>query len=308
MSTVFVMTEVLAYGVGFLFLLHALRHKHAPLLVTAILYGFLLEYHTVRTETAYCYGRFLVMLPPWPAPPEAWCATGPRVPFWGSVAWGYFIYSAMQTSSRIAMPWYVRPLMDGLLVLTFDWILDPVAVQFGFWVWEQPGEFFGIPLDNYFGWFMVAASFSFVYRWLTRRTALGAHRALVQVALLALLILLAILLLAAGLVLFLRLAALGLPQSWMLAATLLGAAACVMPPLVRARGTSPRDNVLVALVAGHHLYNGALMVGSGLLAAEPLLGIVWLSAFTLAMIGYAWPAYGAPRAGVSSPGATPGAG
>jgi hypothetical protein len=114
-----------------------------------------------------------------------------------------------------------------------------------------------------------------------------------------LVILAAILLLAGGLVAFLALASRGLPQSWLLTGTLVGAAAVVLPSLVRARGTSPRDDVLVALVALHHVYNGVLMVYSGLLAEVPLLGVVWAAALTLAMIGYAWPAYGRPA--VSKP-------
>lgn len=292
MAPTFVLTELLAYGVGVLFLIHAVRKKHLGLLLAATAYGFLLEYHTVRTETAYCYGQFMVMLPPWPAPPEPWCAAGARVPLWGSVVWGYFIYSAMQTSSRISMPWQVRALFDGLLVLTFDLVLDPVAVKEVFWTWTAGGPWFGVPLDNFFGWFMVATSFSFMYRAITRKWPLGRHGIAGEIGLLSLIIVVAILLLAGSLEIYVHLAAWGIPDTLLLSSVLLAAAAVVMPPLVRARGTGPLDVMLVGLVALHHLYNGGLMVYSGLLAEQPLLGVVWVAAITLAMIGYAWPAYG----------------
>ena len=29
-------------------------------------------------------------------------------------------------------------------------------VGWGFWVWEQPGQYFGIPLSNYLGWILVS--------------------------------------------------------------------------------------------------------------------------------------------------------
>ena len=37
-----------------------------------------------------------------------------------------------------------------------DVVLDPAAVAFGFWIWEQPGVWYGVPLQNYFGWIISA--------------------------------------------------------------------------------------------------------------------------------------------------------
>lgn len=41
-------------------------------------------------------------------------------------------------------------------ITAWDLLLDPQMVQWGLWVWEQPGIYFGIPLLNYFGWFATA--------------------------------------------------------------------------------------------------------------------------------------------------------
>jgi putative membrane protein len=38
------------------------------------------------------------------------------------------------------------------IVITLDLILDPGAVALGFWGWESPGTYYGVPAINYLGW------------------------------------------------------------------------------------------------------------------------------------------------------------
>lgn len=52
----------------------------------------------------------------------------------------------------------------GLAMVAWDLYLDPQMVGWGFWVWEQPGAYFGIPLVNFVGWFIVAALVTLVVR------------------------------------------------------------------------------------------------------------------------------------------------
>jgi uncharacterized membrane protein len=40
---------------------------------------------------------------------------------------------------------------------SWDLFLDPQMVKWGLWTWTQPGQYFGIPLHNYLGWFVTAA-------------------------------------------------------------------------------------------------------------------------------------------------------
>ena len=39
----------------------------------------------------------------------------------------------------------------------WDFFLDPQMVGWGYWVWAQPGGYFGIPWVNFVGWFLSAA-------------------------------------------------------------------------------------------------------------------------------------------------------
>lgn len=55
--------------------------------------------------------------------------------------------------------------LSALVFTAWDLFLDPQMVLWGFWVWEQPGGYFGIPWLNFGGWFVGAALFT----WLASR-------------------------------------------------------------------------------------------------------------------------------------------
>lgn len=59
--------------------------------------------------------------------------------------------------------WFVRKRNDKFLVVTLgtalaamicDVVLDPAAVRLGFWRWDNPGFFYGVPLVNFLGWLL----------------------------------------------------------------------------------------------------------------------------------------------------------
>lgn len=51
-----------------------------------------------------------------------------------------------------------RFVVAGALAFTaWDLFLDPQMVGWDYWVWEQPGGYFGIPWVNFLGWFVSAA-------------------------------------------------------------------------------------------------------------------------------------------------------
>ncbi|MCS6908729.1 MAG: carotenoid biosynthesis protein [Anaerolineales bacterium] len=47
--------------------------------------------------------------------------------------------------------------LSALAFTAWDLFLDPQMTAWGFWVWEAPGSYFGIPLVNFLGWLLVAA-------------------------------------------------------------------------------------------------------------------------------------------------------
>jgi putative membrane protein len=51
----------------------------------------------------------------------------------------------------------VSIIISGLAITAWDLFLDPQMTQWELWVWDQPGLYFGIPLINFFGWFLGGA-------------------------------------------------------------------------------------------------------------------------------------------------------
>jgi len=60
---------------------------------------------------------------------------------------------------------YVGPAVGGrpataaaavAIVVGLDGILDPGAVALGFWAWDDPGRYYGVPLRNFAGWMLSA--------------------------------------------------------------------------------------------------------------------------------------------------------
>ncbi len=85
------------------------------------------------------------------------------VPFTIPLSWfyvgfsGYIIARAGLATLPISQTLkYVGTIGFGSLLLTsWDFALDPAMTQatVPFWVWDQPGAFFGIPYENFAGWF-----------------------------------------------------------------------------------------------------------------------------------------------------------
>lgn len=85
------------------------------------------------------------------------------VPFTIPLSWFYLGFSAyvialagLQTRAIPQALKYLGAIAFGSLLLTsWDFVLDPAMSQTSlpFWVWEQPGAFFGMPYQNFAGWF-----------------------------------------------------------------------------------------------------------------------------------------------------------
>ena len=54
--------------------------------------------------------------------------------------------------------------VSALAFTAWDLFLDPQMVAWGYWEWERPGVYFGIPLTNYLGWFVCAALLTLLVR------------------------------------------------------------------------------------------------------------------------------------------------
>lgn len=150
----FTIFEIVIYVQFAICLRHALKAGADKLLklFTGILFGVILEIATIRQLNAYQYGQFWIMVL--------------DVPLCIGVAWSCIIYAVMEFSDGSNLPYWTRPVLDGLLALNIDLALDTVAIRLGFWDWGQGLQFqyFGVPYANFWAWFWVVSSFSLGYR------------------------------------------------------------------------------------------------------------------------------------------------
>jgi uncharacterized membrane protein len=57
------------------------------------------------------------------------------------------------------------PITDFICSLKLaDFAIDVVAIRIGFWNWANGGEYYGVPLSNFWGWLVVAFCFSLFVR------------------------------------------------------------------------------------------------------------------------------------------------
>ncbi len=95
---------------------------------------------------------------------------GGLVPFTIPLSWFYMglsSYLLARTTLKHQQHWLVHleALALGALLLTaWDFVLDPAMTQtrIPFWIWFQPGPFFGMPLQNFGGWMLTGILFMLV--------------------------------------------------------------------------------------------------------------------------------------------------
>jgi putative membrane protein len=91
------------------------------------------------------------------------------VPLIIPVAWfmmtypSYVIANKLVPSLKSIWRWRLVVAGVGAMIMTaWDLVMDPMMVAGGHWVWEEPGAYFGIPIQNYLGWLLT----TFVTFWL----------------------------------------------------------------------------------------------------------------------------------------------
>jgi putative membrane protein len=149
----FFLLEISIIILFLIFVYHSIKRgkKYLLELIAAATYGLLLELIGIHILGTYIYGEFLVKI--YGAPISI------------ALGWGVIIYTAMVTTDRLSLKEKTRPFMVALLGLNIDLSMDIIAIREGLWKWSFYGRFFGVPIGNFFSWFIVIVSFSyFLYR------------------------------------------------------------------------------------------------------------------------------------------------
>jgi putative membrane protein len=156
---------------GFSFcLLHAgdrLGWKNALLLLVFV-FGVSLLFESVGVATGLVYGPY-----------HYTAKLGPQflglVPYLIAVTWFMMMYP-----SFVMAEWLIPTLWKGakrllslaavgaLIMTAWDVVMDPIMVSADYWVWEVKGAYFGVPLQNYWGWWLTVFTTFVLYLLATR--------------------------------------------------------------------------------------------------------------------------------------------
>lgn len=156
--------------VGFSFaLLHAgqrLSWKRA-LGLLACVFTVSLAFESVGVATGLVYGPYHYSL-----------KLGPLflglVPFLIPIAWFMMMYPSFVIADWLVPSrgrgWRILAVsaVGGLVMTAWDLVMDPVMVRGGHWIWEVDGAYFGIPLQNFWGWWLTTFVTFLVFLLLTR--------------------------------------------------------------------------------------------------------------------------------------------
>jgi uncharacterized membrane protein len=157
------LTNLLGFGFA---LLHASQRWNWRAALTLFVVSFVisLAYESLGVATGLVYGPYHYTE-----------KLGPKflglVPYLIPAAWFMMMYPSLVIAERIAPRgegWkraLIVAALGGIIMTAWDVVMDPMMVRGGHWVWDVKGAYFGIPLQNYWGWWLTMFSV-FLVNWL----------------------------------------------------------------------------------------------------------------------------------------------
>jgi len=124
---------------------HQWTVRQAMLLVIIFCLGFLAE--VIGTNTGYLFGNY-----------QYGKTLGFKVfnvPVVIGVNWAMQVYIAGNLVMQLGKNPYIRAFAGSILLVLLDYFIEPVAVEFDYWQWENNV----IPLTNYACWFFISFVF-----------------------------------------------------------------------------------------------------------------------------------------------------
>jgi uncharacterized membrane protein len=142
---------------GFTFaLLHAGQREGwaRALRLLALVFGVSLLFESVGVATGLVYGPY-----------HYTNQLGPLflglVPYLIPVAWFMMSYPSFVISDRLIPVGWKRwqrilsmAAVGGMVMTAWDLVVDPIMVASGHWIWDVNGAYHGIPLQNFWGWWL----------------------------------------------------------------------------------------------------------------------------------------------------------
>ena len=164
--------------IAFVFaVLHACRRigwRRAVLLL-ALTFGVSLLFESVGVATGLVYG-------PYHYTAKLGYKFLGLVPLLIPAAWFMMMYPAYVMACRLVpsvwKTWRWRlgvAVLGGFAMTAWDLAMDPLMVAGGHWVWDIKGAYFGVPLQNYWGWWLTTFITFASFAWLANTSPQEPH-------------------------------------------------------------------------------------------------------------------------------------
>ncbi len=95
------------------------------------------------------------------------------VPLWDSISYSFLAYASYETVAFLR--WKPRILLSAIVMTLADVVIDPITVRGDEWFlgkiyfYPEGGIYFGVPISNFAGWFLVAYLILSIYEFLAAR-------------------------------------------------------------------------------------------------------------------------------------------
>ena len=89
------------------------------------------------------------------------------VPLAVTLYWPVFLYLGASMTNLILRDSggvFIRACVDGIVLVAFDLLMDPIQVAAGAWYWEETSWNYDVPIGNFLGWFFTTWFFCFILR------------------------------------------------------------------------------------------------------------------------------------------------
>lgn len=128
------------------YLMASERPRNVFLYVTPVFLGFLIE--VIGTNTNWPFGEY-----------SYGAALGPmlfQTPLMIGVLWWVLVRAWFDVAGRWTRNKWAKSLITGTAMVLMDVLIEPVAIELGFWVWAEQQ----VPMSNYIAWFILATLFA----------------------------------------------------------------------------------------------------------------------------------------------------
>lgn len=87
-----------------------------------------------------------------------------EVPLAIGLNWVVLVYCSAHLSKKISNSTILRIIFGSAIMVAFDLLIEPVAIRFDFWSWEE----LNIPIRNYIGWFSISLILHILFHFLIK--------------------------------------------------------------------------------------------------------------------------------------------